>query len=583
MLHEDVVRMKELMLLREASDPRRDAAEMFAKLLEKYFKDPQNSVDSLIKTLKSQSDELKLILDKLKRNGVKSLTDDDFIKLLSGFNPAKLSELVFDNGVIHTDIAGTLKQFSSRIKDKTGYINTIEDWKKNTKIGWGRYPNGVPDELQQFYKEYESKLITELRNEIRISNKQLWGQIANIAVKKKTINDWLNSLPADKLNLLRGAYANFLRKQDKIEDDLAAEFARINDDYIKTGGNVDFEPYAKRIIQSAISASKKGGANVKNFLDEQLSSSPLTYNQKQLLKDTDTFKLFNDVITSGDVDFKGVQGFVELAKRYSMLLNPKRFFKKMEKGFSGVSSTPAEQWQRLLNFVIQLSPYTSKENLQRISQKGIWKVTENRLLAPSIMSAGVIPATAGLYYLMVSELKEGLNMVSTEWFGGDPMFPEYAEGGSKEQDLTGYFWSGFKSAFPQKWYELIPGFGSLLDEIIEGISAADSYQGGKKITIPELESAKKAGEALLKGQEPDVDQRFLNEAEKDVRRVTERLYPDIPEEWLGEINLYPDLKVRIGAVDSRGLKRYYQLIQKNDKIFVVNTDGREQDLGKLWR
>jgi hypothetical protein len=195
----------------------------------------------------------------------------------------------------------------------------------------------------------------------------------------------------------------------------------------------------------------------------------------------------------------------------------------------------------------------------------------------------VIPATAGLYYLMVSELKEGLNLVSTEWFGGDPMFPEYAEGGSKEQDLKGYFWSGFKSAFPQKWYELIPGFGSLLDEIIEGISAADSYKGGKKVTIPELESARRAGEALLKGQEPDVDQKFLNEAEKDVRRVTEKLYPDIPEEWLGEINLYPDLKVRIGAVDSRGLKRYYQLIQKNDKIFVVNTDGREQDLGKLWR
>ena len=97
-----------------------------------------------------------------------------------------------------------------------------------------------------------------------------------------------------------------------------------------------------------------------------------------------------------------------------------------------------------------------------------------------------------------------------------------------------------------------------------------------------MESAKRAGEALLKGQEPNVDQRFLNEAEEDVRRVTQRLYPDIPEEWLQEVNLYPDLKVRIGMVDSRGFKKYYQLIQKNNKIFVVNPDGREQDLGKLW-
>jgi hypothetical protein len=198
------------------------------------------------------------------------------------------------------------------------------------------------------------------------------------------------------------------------------------------------------------------------------------------------------------------------------------------------------------------------------------------------MSAGVIPAAAGLYYLMLSEFKEGVNYINTEVMGGEPKFPEYGEGGSKQQDMKGYLWTGFKSAFPKEWYELIPGLSSLIDEIIEGISAVDTYEGGKKITIPELESAKKSGEALLKGQEPDVDQRFLNEAEKDVRRVTQRLYPDIPEEWLREIKLYPDLKVRIGMVDSRGIKKYYQLIQKNDKIFVVNPDGREQDLGKLW-
>ena len=98
-----------------------------------------------------------------------------------------------------------------------------------------------------------------------------------------------------------------------------------------------------------------------------------------------------------------------------------------------------------------------------------------------------------------------------------------------------------------------------------------------------MESARRAGEALLKGQEPNVDQRFLNEAEKDVRRVTQELYPDIPEEWLNRIDLLPDLKVRVSMLDSRGIIRYYQLIQKNDKIFVVNTDGKEQDLGYLWR
>ena len=75
MLNEDVVRIKELMLLREVTDPRRDAAKMFVKFLEKYFGNPQNSVDSVIQTLKSQSDDLKLILNKLKTSGAQSLVN----------------------------------------------------------------------------------------------------------------------------------------------------------------------------------------------------------------------------------------------------------------------------------------------------------------------------------------------------------------------------------------------------------------------------------------------------------------------------------------------------------------------------
>lgn len=582
MLHEDVVRMKELMLLREASDPRRDAAEMFAKLLEKYFRDPQNSVNSVIQTLKSQSDDLKLILNKLKTSGVQSLSDSDLLKLFSNFNAGKLSQLVFDFGVIHPNITDVLRRASTSIKDKVGYENTIKSWRDNSEKGWGRYPNGVPDELQEFYREYQSKLVSELRNQIRINNKKLWGEIASTKSKQKIIHDLLDKLSADKLNLLRGAYANLLKNQQKIEDKLAFEFATLNNDYIEKGGNKKIEPYAKRIIQLAMGAAKDSESEVKNFLDYQLSNSVLDYDKKQLLRDTDTFKLFNDVITSEDVDFKKVQGFVELAKRYSMLFNPKRFVMKVEKGLSGVPSTRAEQWQRLVNFVIQMSPYTSKETLQRIYQKGMWPLIYQRLSAGAILSTFIIPAAAGLYYLLLSEAKEGINWFNTEVMGGEPTFPEYAEGGSKEQDLKGYLMTGFKDAFPDDWYNYV-GFSSLLDEIWEGIIAADTYEGGKKVTIPELESARRAGEALLKGQEPDVDPKFLNEAEKDVRRVTQELYPDIPEEWLGEINLYPDLQVRIGAVDSRGLKRYYQLIQKNNKIFVVNTDGREQDLGKLWR
>ena len=148
MLNEDVVRIKELMLLREASDPRKDAAKMFAKFLEKYFGNPQNSVDSVIQTLKSQSDDLKLILNKLKTSGAQSLSDSDLLKLFSSFNAGKLSQLVFDAGVIHPNITDVLKRASTSIKDKVGYENTIKSWRDNSEKGWGRYPNGVPDELQ---------------------------------------------------------------------------------------------------------------------------------------------------------------------------------------------------------------------------------------------------------------------------------------------------------------------------------------------------------------------------------------------------------------------------------------------------
>jgi hypothetical protein len=294
-------------------------------------------------------------------------------------------------------------------------------------------------------------------------------------------------------------------------------------------------------------------------------------------------KHFNELISKNPNRWKGLEGIVELVKRYMMLFNPKRFCTKMESGLTGVPSLPKEQWQRFFNIILQLSPYTSAENVQRIASRGIWPVTYSRLAAPSVLSFGVIPAGAGLWNLLKGEFFEGVNFLATNYGSGDPMFAEYAEGGEKEHDMKGYFSEGFKSSFPNRFYEFIPGFQSLVDEIIEGIVQADSYSGGKKTTNPELVNAANAGEAILRGQQPNVDKKFLIEAQKDVRRKTQQLYPDIPTETLNKIKLYPNLVPRIEGKNSEGLPQAHKLILVGDKIFVVNNkDGRKVEINNLW-
>jgi hypothetical protein len=581
MITEELHRIREIMQLNEvAGDPRVVLAKKFATFLERIISKAKTG--EFLDTMKQQTNELSDIVSRIKTRGVNDLTEDELIKLFKAFDTGKLANLIFRENIIHPNIGQSLIDASKTIKSKQGYEDTLKNWKEASEIGWGAYPNGVPEELKPLYRDYNRKLTQELRNNIQTYNRSLWSQIDQRALKMSSLTDLLNRLPAENLNLLRAAYANLVTGQEKIEDRLAQEFDKLTRDYINAGGNVDFEPYAKRITQLAFSASKGSENNVKNFLEKQLDDANLSYDVRSLLRETDTLKHFNKLVTENPNKWKGLEGIGELVKRYMMLFNPKRFFKKMESGITGVPSLPKEQWQRFFNMILQLSPYTSAENVQRIASKGIWPVTALRLGAPSVLSFGVIPASAGLWNLFKGQFYEGMNYLSTNFGDGDPMFADYAEGGEMQNDMEGYFKEGFKSAFPKEWYRLIPGFQSLVDEIAEGIVAADSYQGGKKITSPELIAASKAGEALLKGETPNVDVRFLNEALKDVKKVVREIYSDIPEQILNNIKLYPDLVPRVEGTNPNGSPVAHKLVLKDNKIYVVDRNGRQFEFNKLW-
>jgi hypothetical protein len=303
----------------------------------------------------------------------------------------------------------------------------------------------------------------------------------------------------------------------------------------------------------------------------------LPYDVTSELKSTESFKYFNDVIMSNPGKWKELDAPV---KRYMMLFNPKRFFKKMEEGLTGVPSTPAEQWQRLFNMVIQMSPYSNTEIVERLAQKNMMRLWIVKLFhGGALVSFGLIPAANGLFSLIRGEFFELVNLAGFAVGRETAINPAYGEGGSEEGDFYDYFVPAFKAAIPDSLLSVV-GFSSLIDEIIEGIIKANRYGGGTP-NSELLEEIAKAGEAILRGDEPEISNDLKIRLEPEIHKIIETKYPDIPKERLGQIRLGPDLKVRfVGKYKMKIVA--WDVIMEGDKIFLVNEQGQKGELNRLW-
>jgi hypothetical protein len=566
MLKEEITRIKTLMSLNEANGPQDDIAKFIAKQIQKALS-AGGQVDDILKAFSKNADEVvnfKTFFDKLK-DGKYQPTADDLNLILrnlgnNSIDFAKLAKEAYKKGTL-TDkvkIDETLIQTAKDIRTKEEYDEILKLFKKWESDGYGRFQTGgVPEELKPFFSSFSNEVKQDFLSNIYKYNRAFWVKYLDQGKVKRALLDWINSGGVVQTSII-GVLKGLIQNQETIQSKMFDDFIRLQLEYIAKDGNINAEPYARRIFQNAIGASKTNQNNLESFLKKQIKDSGLPSDIKELIDKTEISEYFAELTKKENLP----PGVLDSFKRFFSLFNPLRLFG--EYGTKLKSTGAKEQFARALNTILTTSPYSQKEYLASVVQKGLWPTVTNKVANNMKISLGVIPAFYGAANLAKGEFWELWNTNGPESL----YVPEYGPGGEKERTGVEYFWEAFYPVLEQRIVELdIP------------ITFADDLYRGNLYTPPGIDDSQvmKAAEyarRIINGEtieENWSDNVVFIDLNNAVKTEIKNLYPDLGNK-IQRVNLSPtDLKVYYTDVDGET----YLMEYKNGRIYVYNP---QQDL-----
>jgi hypothetical protein len=574
MLKEEITRIKNLMTLNEEGGAMDDIAKFIVKQLKNGFA-AGGLVDDYVKVFSRNSDEiasLTTFFRKLKDGNYKP-TDDELRLIIRNLNDgsidfAKLGKEAYKNGTLANKqaIDNTLIQSAQNIKTKEEYDELLELFKRWESTGYNKFPDGkVPEQLKPFFTSYSKEVKDDFLQNIYKYNRPFWVKNLDRGRIEKAILDWINSGSNVRTSII-GILKGFIQSQETIEAKMLDDLIRLQLDFISTKGNINAEPYAKRIFQNAIGASRTNTSNLESFLKKQINDSGIPYEIKDLINKTEIFEYFAELTKKENLP----PGILDSFKRFFSLFNPMRLLG--EYGEKLKSTGPQEQFARALNTIITTSPYSNKEYLARVVQKGLWPTVAYKLVGTMTLSLVIIPA----FYGAANLIKGGFNeFVNT--FGPQSMYnPDYGPGGEKQKTGDEYFSDAFWPALLQRLAVFdIP------------ITLADDLYRVNIFTPPTKDDSQvmKAAEyakKIIEGQtieENWSDNVVFVDLNNAVKTEIKRLYPDLDENKIRRMNLSPaDLRVYYTDVNGKT----YPMELKNGRIYVVNSQqNAEIEINKI--
>ena len=566
MLKEEITRIKTLMSLNEANGPQDDIAKFIAKQIQKALS-AGGSVDDYLKAFSKnvgEIDNFKTFFNKLK-NGDYNPTADDLNLILrnlgnNSIDFAKLAKEAYKKGTL-TDkvkIDETLIQTAKDIRTKEEYDEILKLFKNWESDGYGRFQRGgVPQELEPFFSSFSNEVKQDFLSNIYKYNRAFWVKYLDQGKVKRALLDWINSGGVVQTSII-GVLKGLIQNQETIQSKMLDDFIRLQLEYIAKDGNINAEPYARRIFQNAIGASKTNQNNLESFLKKQIKDSGLPSDVKELIDKTQISKYFAELTEEKNLP----PGVLDSFRRFFSLFNPARLFG--EYGEKLKSTGAKEQFARALNTILTTSPYSQKEYLASVVQKGLWPTVIKKLQGTMRFSLGIIPAFYG-----AANFLEGIGWEAWNTFAPDSKYnPDYGPGGKEENTWVGYFWEAFFPVVVQRMVDLdIPL--TLADDFYRGnIYTPPSKDDSQLIKAAEYAKRIINGETIEENWSDNVVFIDLNNAVKTEIRNS---YPDLGNK-IQRVNLSPtDLKVYYTDVDGKT----YPMEYKNGRIYVTNP---EQDL-----
>lgn len=394
----------------------------------------------------------------------------------------------------------------------------------------------------------------------------------------KKIKLFIQKLLPENIRTITVAYRGLFKSLDKI----SMEINGVVDEMVKFKGEyptADLSDYHRRIKDLATSAVGKNKTTLKKILDDIVKNNPQI--QKDITLKTELRNAFRsnklDEYLLPVVKGENYPGVTLYFNAWRKLLNIK-------------SLKSWEGWGRLLNFIVQATPYSTKEISQRIAKYGVKKVVARRLVGTAMTAFVVLPTIAGIlngfYYLVTSVGIDGFRTKFLGYSSEEELFEQSK--GSIVDAVT----NAAKSVFPDSMLDL-PFFTTFIDDVYEVAVKGLPWKPADSVSPYYLEAAN-AGMAILKGEDVNIEA-YDDIAEgknkvDDVREIIKKVYPTIKSTVLGKIywdtstakayykfNPKGTLQFTPMEIRIKNLNSEDEVVKGVTKIFIVKVvDGKER-------
>ncbi len=522
-------------------------------------------VDSLLTPgVRASDTQVGDIARKIDSNGIRSLTDDELLYLLTKLPADKVANKLIKGNVFFTEaqVKRNLQGFLDDITQGNKTWDEIEKLLTNEnslRRLWGQSASPMTDDvyegMEDILNEVGQKYLDDIEDFIRKNGSDSakaklpkQGILSKLGIRAK---QKLNSTFLTKQRFIINVLRNTRTSVDKLADEADVVFAQIKKKMASGGNNyVDISSEVRKLTELATAANKVGDDAADEIFNKWVRNAGLSSEELRKINKDKWKKEWLDAINEYAKDDSTTKLVRDYVKAYGRLI-PGLGKATGEKGFRNF----AKRWA---NMVVYATPFRRKEIIGRLTNKGVQRVAASRFAGNVAQSTLIVPTFMGAWAL----IQNGID---------------------KEDQRT------YLESFKDEFFEsigAIPITITYLDDLInQGVNAYEylnTHNG--QMTAEEIGGEVWAdyqeAERILKGEGDDIDKNQVQKT-KGVQRYIEREYPDFP--YTSQIVVTSDNKVVFRQkVDSQGTIKYWPVYLIDGKIYLVNTQSKKRiELSKI--
>jgi hypothetical protein len=516
-------------------------------------------VTKIVSELPKLSDEFATTFKSLNRQWANKEIDaikylDEVFSVAKG-SPYEKELLDIITPIIGRNISENLDMFKQLIENKFKEQMDRDALIDLTMRLWDKHRNIGIEPIDDYIKQSLRKEIDELYGVVT-------PKITKIPESLSKIGKFLETWLPKNIRTIQTAYRKLFTDLDTIKKEMDDVVKEMVEERSKNQ-SADISAFVKRLQDLAASGVKKNNSTFKGVWNEMVKDNPVLKNNSSLRREilSESSKLENLML---DPKYNGGWGGLKLYyEAWGSLLNVKNLVKN-----------PIQYGERLANFIIQATPYTSEEIAKRIRLHGVKNVLYRRAIGTSLSAFVVLPALSGVLIAILGAGAGAIDWVRMALGAEEEMFD------LSKQNMKENFKEGFISMFPDSMWD-VPILTTYIDDVWDAAEKGLEWKAKDSLTPEQLQAAEE-GMRILKGEGSDLEGYEVQKT-ASVKREIKRLYPDIPTTDLAKIVVKSDNKAYYEQTTIADGVKLRRLSIVDGKVYINNDElNRRVEINKLW-